>query len=253
MVEKTSTAKLLPDSGMACVLDPPTYWRDQVRLLLSCGGEVAALDPLLQISGPPDVPLKDVSEGLRSALVKSANPNFRAHFWQTRMWNCVRIGVKSLPNIPEAKTFAGNNPGTKLASCQVCGETAVCPNCRQLVSYKVPGKIIGRVVTPGIVRTYQRRIRAACQALALPLITEPIHLYVRPGNTPSYDSTFFAWRLLAGKYEITTDSRMDLDNLIKALGDGLQGERGTPGLLMNDRFIHLLSIGRIHPLVDVSL
>lgn len=249
-----------------CILDPPSYWRDQVRALLAGGGDPAALDPLLQLTGPPDVPLKGLAEDLRRARVKTSIPNFWAYSWRLRMWQCLRVEIKSTPNIPEAKWFEGDPkkdrdgnaawdesydelPSGKKKRRKTRTRSLPCPNCGTSVSYKedLRGRIFARVVTPGVVRTYQRRLRAACRALELPMVTEPVHMYFRPADHAPF-STFLAWRVLTGKFEITTDPMGDVDNLIKALGDGLQGEKGTPGLLMNDRLIHLWTVGRLHPL-----
>jgi hypothetical protein len=211
------------------------------------------------------MPLKGLAEDVRSARVKTSIPNFWAYAWRLRMWQCLRIEIKSMPNIYEAKWFEGNSKDKEAHASQDGNESGKndgkkkhrkprrkvlpCPSCGEEVSYEVEsrGRIFARVVTPGPVRTYQRRLRGACRALGLPMVTEPIHMHFRPGDHGPY-SNFFAWRILSGEYEITTDATMDLDNLLKALGDGLQGEKGTPGMIMNDRLIHIWTVGRLNPL-----
>lgn len=213
------------------IVDPPAYWRSQLRKLLAAGGDIEALDPLLEVTGPPDVYLEGVSTDARSVLVKRVIPTFEAHTWTTRMWTCLRLDLASV---------VGNSLEAKPIPTKGTIKYEACPHCGGSVPHKVPGRTLARLVVPSHVRTFQRRMRAASRDLELPPITGPVHIYFRPGRTRS----FAAWRPLTTPFEITTDSRADLDNLVKAFLDGMQAEHGRPGLLRNDKLGHLLTLGR---------
>jgi hypothetical protein len=226
---------------MATISDPPTYWRDQLRAILSAGGDVAALDPLLELTGPPDMPLKGLSEDLRTVTVDQARPTFAASTWRTRMWTCLRVGLPTPPaNTGEAEAYPSKQTRVIRRTCESCGMG---------VPFSVPARYMARLVISSRLRTFQRRMRMAHPLLGLSQVQKPICLYVRPGDRSGTGATFVAWRFLEeGTYRLTTDPYSDLDNFVKGVQDSLQGAKGTPGLLRNDRLVQLLIVGRTQKL-----
>lgn len=205
------------------------FWRSQVRALLAGGGDLAAMDPLLEITGPPDVPLKGISSEVRTELVTKAVPNFMVHTWQTRMWTCLKIELPTPPgNTGEATAYPVGTYTMK----------RTCPQCGAYDGLEMPVRWKAKITPDTRLRTFQRRVRMARAALDLPTINAPLALCIRPGDASF--GTFLAWRVIAEEFVLTTDHMMDLDNLIKGLLDAVQGAKGTPGLLHNDRLGHVL-------------
>ena len=215
------------------IYDPPEFWRQETRRALAEGRSIESTDPILCLTGAPEVFLNGISTNEKTVRV-TGRPPFEAHYWETRMWRGLTVDVRyAVHNSFEAKVI-------KLDEKFNIHKTTRCPSCNTAVSYEIP-KYIGRVVPASSVDTFQKRFRRAWKGLELPMESGPLNLHVKPLD----GRMFVCWRHLPPDIRITTDSRVDLDNLVKAVMDAMQSAGGKPGLLVNDKIVHLLSIGRV--------
>lgn len=214
------------------IYDPPGYWRSEARKILAAGGSIEEADPLLCLTGPPAAYLEGISTDLRTVMVPS-RPPFEASYWRTRMWHCLCVDLHYEP---------GNSQEGRLIKTGTSTQIRTCPNCSTNVLFETP-TYLAKAVSPGYVQTFQRRFRAAWKALELQQVSGPTMFKGHPfGN-----KVLACWRELPRDLEISTDPRVDLDNIAKVLLDAMQEPGGKPGLLTNDRIVHLLVLDRIAP------